>query len=126
MDNDPETTTSCKGQPEEERQNRRQFFSGLGKWSLAIIAAVAALRDGLHEEQSGIGSRFDTPSAGRDDPRQQIAKKRHVDNTTHRDSPGGPGGGYNENWTNHGDRYRQAPGAGTTPSVPGGSLDKTQ
>ena len=46
MDNDPQTTSNCKGEPEEERQNRRQFFNGLGKWSLAIIAAIAALRDG--------------------------------------------------------------------------------
>jgi hypothetical protein len=93
MDNDPQTTSCHPEQPGQEGQNRRQFFNGLGKWSLAIIAAVTALRDGLHEGQSGIGSRFDTPSAGRDDPRQQIAKKRHVDDTTHRDSSGGPGGG---------------------------------
>ncbi len=46
MDNDPQTTTGCKGEQEEERQNRRQFFNGLGKWSLAIVAAVAALRHG--------------------------------------------------------------------------------
>ena len=44
MDNDSPTTPACKGQPEEDRQNRRQFFNGLGKWSLAIIAAVTALR----------------------------------------------------------------------------------
>jgi hypothetical protein len=43
MDNDPETTTNFEEQPEQERQNRRQFFNGLGKWSLAIIAAVSSL-----------------------------------------------------------------------------------
>ena len=59
MDNDSPTTPGCKGQPEEERQNRRQFFNGLGKWSLAIIAAVTALRGGLHDLQSAIGSRLD-------------------------------------------------------------------
>ena len=65
MDNDPQTTSGPKEQPEEERQNRRQFFNGLGKWSLAIIAAVTALREGVHDLQSAIGSRFETPSAGR-------------------------------------------------------------
>ena len=58
MDNDSKTTTGCEGQSDEERQNRRQFFNGLGKWSLAIVAAVAALRDGLHDLRGGIGSRF--------------------------------------------------------------------
>jgi hypothetical protein len=96
MDNDRQTTPGCKGQPEEERQNRRQFFNGLGKWSLAIIAAVTALREGLHDLESGIGSRLDTPSAGRGEPRQQIAKKKgphgdqpHIDDM-HFDSPGQP------------------------------------
>ena len=58
MDKHSQTTTGCKGQPEEERQNRRQFFNGLGKWSLAIIAAVTALREGVHDLQSAVGSRF--------------------------------------------------------------------
>jgi hypothetical protein len=87
MDKDCETTTSCKWQPEEERQNRRQFFNGLGKWSLAIIAAVSALREGVHGLQSAIGSRFETGSGGASEPRQQIAKKKgphgdqpHIDN----------------------------------------------
>jgi hypothetical protein len=79
MDNDPKMTSGRQEQPDQERQNRRQFFNGLGKWSLAIIAAVAALRDGLHDLQSAIGSRFETGSGGAGDPRQQIAKKKHQD-----------------------------------------------
>jgi hypothetical protein len=43
MDDDIQTPTNCEDKPDEERQNRRQFFNGLGKWSLAIIAAVAAV-----------------------------------------------------------------------------------
>ena len=65
MDSDCETTTGCKEQPVEERQNRRQFFNGLGKWSLAIIAAVSALRGGVQGLQSAIGSRFETGSGAR-------------------------------------------------------------
>lgn len=76
MDNDCQTTPGCKEQPEEERQNRRQFFNGLGKWSLAIIAAVTALREGVHGLQSAIGSRFETGSGGVGEPLQQIAKKK--------------------------------------------------
>jgi hypothetical protein len=76
MDKDPQTTSGRQEQPDQERQNRRQFFNGLGKWSLAIIAAVAALRDGLHDLQSSIGSRFETGLDGASDPRQRIAKKK--------------------------------------------------
>jgi hypothetical protein len=95
MDRDPQTTTAPKGQQEEERQNRRQFFNGLGKWSLAIIAAVSSLaRSGTRAQ----ASLEDTPKAEpkpqrpawtvEDEslPRQRMAgyfKARHVD--THRD-----------------------------------------
>ena len=74
MDNDPQTTTGCKEEAEEERQNRRQFFNGLGKWSLAIIAAVVGLREGVQDP-----SRFGTGPEAAGDPRKQIAKKTHVD-----------------------------------------------
>ncbi len=64
MDKDPQTTSGPQEQPEQDRQNRRQFFNGLGKWSLAIIAAVTALREGLHDLESAIGSRFETRLGG--------------------------------------------------------------
>jgi hypothetical protein len=122
MDNDSPTTPGCKGQPEEERQNRRQFFNGLGKWSLAIIAAVTALREGVQDLQSAIGSRLETGSGGPGEPRQQIAKKKgpHGDQP-HIDNP------HDDYTHDHRDYYRREvqPG-GTTPSGPGGSLDKTQ
>ena len=34
----------AKSNRRKSARNRRQFFNGLGKWSLAIIAAVTALR----------------------------------------------------------------------------------
>jgi hypothetical protein len=115
MDNDRQTTIGCKGQPEEERQNRRQFFNGLGKWSLAIIAAVTALREGVYDLQSAIGSRFETGSGGAGEPRQQIAKKKgpHGDQP-HIDQ------GYNDWKSDHRDYYRLEKQPGGTPS-PGGT-----
>lgn len=76
MENDTQTSTRSERQPELDRLDRRQFLNGLGKWSLAVIAAVTALRDAPHEVHNGLGSRFDGPSAGRGDPRQLIAKKK--------------------------------------------------
>jgi hypothetical protein len=70
MDNDSKTTTDCNREPDEERQNRRQFFNGLGKWSLAIVAAVAAFREGLHDVQNAIGSRFGASADAAGNPRQ--------------------------------------------------------
>lgn len=83
MDDDTQTTTGGKGQQDQDRQNRRQFFNGLGKWSLAIIAAVAALGDAANDVRDGIGSRFGTGSDAADDPRQQIARHGNIphDNT---------------------------------------------
>jgi hypothetical protein len=74
MDNDPQTTSGRQEQPDQERQNRRQFFNGLGKWSLAIIAAVTALRDGVDDVRDDIGARFGAPSTGAGDPLQQVAR----------------------------------------------------
>ena len=115
MDKHSQTTSGCKGQPEEERQNRRQFFNGLGKWSLAIIAAVTALREGLHDLESAIGSRFEIGSRGAGKAHQQIAKKKGP----HGDQP------YlkieHTDWTgDHRDYYRLERQQGGTPS-PGGS-----
>ena len=91
MDEDCQTGTDLKERADEESQNRRQFFNGLGKWSLAIIAAVTALRGGVHDLESAIGSRFETGSGGAGEPRQQIAKKKpphgdqpHIDDAAHR------------------------------------------
>jgi hypothetical protein len=120
MDKDPQTTSGPQEQPEEDRQNRRQFFNGLGKWSLAIMAAVAALREGAYDLQSAIGSRFETGSRGPGDPRQQIAKKKHGDQP-HIDEKH-----FNKVEPHHDYYRREIPPGGSTPGGPGGSLDKTQ
>jgi phosphate/sulfate permease len=119
---DPQTTSGSQEQPEEDRQNRRQFFNGLGKWSLAIIAAVAALRDGAHDLQSAIGSRFAIGSGGAGDTRQQIARKKGP----HGDQPHIDEKHFNQH-VPHDDYYRleKQPG-GTAPSGPSGSTDKSQ
>lgn len=115
MDKDFQTTMDSDAQLDENRQNRRQFFNGLGKWSLAVIAAVTGLRDALNGMQDTIGSRFEGPSAGQNNVRRQIAKKKrpHGDqphiNETHSNNP-----------TPHGDYYRRPkPPDGSTTSPDG-------
>jgi hypothetical protein len=95
MENDPQTTAEDKEQPGQELRNRRQFFNGLGKWSLAIIAAVSSVAGSRTRAQA---SREDTPKPEPEpqrpawavpedgNPRERMAgyfKARHVD--THRD-----------------------------------------
>jgi hypothetical protein len=41
--------TTC----EEDRQNRREFFNGLGKWSMAVVAAISFLRGSGPAAQAG-------------------------------------------------------------------------
>jgi hypothetical protein len=91
MDDDPQTTTGCEVQPQEERQDRRQFFNGLGKWSLAIIAAVSSLAgagtraQASREEEPKTEPRPQRPAwavADDSNPRVRMAgyfKKRHGD-----------------------------------------------
>jgi hypothetical protein len=80
--------------PAGDRQNRREFFNGLGKWSMIVIAATSFLR--------GSATQSNAASEGTQRPEwqpaatapQRLAKKKHhqhVDNT---------GGHYN---TPHGD-----------------------
>jgi hypothetical protein len=112
MDDDPQTTSNCNREPDEERQNRRQFFNGLGKWSLAIVAAVAALRDGLDDVQAELGSRFGTGSDPAGDFRKQIA--RHGDK-----GHGNLKAGHTDihfNHANHGNGPFRDPGWTNTPA----------
>jgi|GEM_PF-467961 len=126
MDNNPQTTAECKDKTAEERQNRRQFLNGLGRWSLAVIAAVAALRDGLHDLRGGIGSRFETGPERAGESGPQIAKKKRP----HGDQPHLDDSHMNVK-TEHQDYYRlkrqqdqTSPGA--PGGAPGGTPDKTQ
>ncbi len=84
------------------------------------MAAVAALRDGLDDVQSGIGSRLDTPSAGRGDPRQQIAREPKKPKKSHTDI------GHVKH-SNHLDNVtKPKPPSGGTAAPPGGTLDRGQ
>jgi hypothetical protein len=112
MDNDPQTTSGRQEQPDQERQNRRQFFNGLGKWSLAIIAAVTALRDGLNDGEDDLGTRFGEPSTAAGDPRKQIARHGNI-------SHGNLKAGHTNlhfNHANHGNGPFRDPGWTNTPA----------
>jgi len=120
MDNDIQKSTSCEGQPAQEHLDRRQFFNGLGKWSLAVIAAATALREGLDGIQGGSTSEFETPSGSGQDRPQLIARKK----------PKGPKGPHTDRaFAKHSQHYdytsRKKPPGGKTPET-GGTLDKTQ
>ena len=72
---------------EGDRRNRREFFNGLGKWSMIVVAAVSLLRG------SGSRARADHGETPRSEPeakrpawtvpedrgeRMQVAKKPYV------------------------------------------------
>jgi hypothetical protein len=93
---------------EEDRQNRREFFNGLGKWSMVVVAAISLLhRSGSaararHEETSGTEQEPERPAwtlsdDGRNE-RIKLAKKPYVKN--YDKETGGPGGGYAKDHTN--------------------------
>ena len=86
MDDDSQIIKDYKDQPEEGGLGRRQFLNGLGKWSVAIVAAVAALREGPDQMQTGGGSQSGTSSGLETDRPQRIAKKpkKHTDHRTAR------------------------------------------
>jgi hypothetical protein len=79
----------------QDQQNRREFFNGLGKWSMVVIAAVSFLRGSvtrLHAAREGSPRpEWESP----DPASRKLAKKKH---RQHVDIPGG--GHYN---TPHGD-----------------------
>jgi hypothetical protein len=114
MNENPQATTALE---KKDELDRRQFLNGLGKWSLAVIAAVTSLRDGFRDEPGSVGPRFDSPTTGQSDRLRQIAKKKrphgdqpHIDEP-HNDSPGQP----------HRDYYRrEAPKEGGTTAPTGG------
>jgi hypothetical protein len=41
---DENKSTSTQAMCEGDQQNRREFFNGLGKWSMIVVAAVSFLR----------------------------------------------------------------------------------
>jgi|GEM_PF-5704844 hypothetical protein len=81
MDDDSQIMKDAKDQPEEGGLGRRQFLNGLGKWSVAIVAAVAALREGPDQMETGGSSQSGTSSGLGTARPQRIAKrpKKHTD-----------------------------------------------
>ena len=81
--------------PADDQQNRREFFNGLGKWSMIVIAATSFLRGSatrVHAAREGTERPEWEP---RETASQRLAKKpqphhQHVDNTGgHYNSPHG-------------------------------------
>jgi len=58
----PATQATC----EEDLQNRREFFNGLGKWSMIVVAAVSFLR----------GSATDSEASHEDAPKPELEPQR--------------------------------------------------
>ena len=89
MDKETKTQPNAEEKPGPDR-NRRQFFNSLGKWSLAVVAAVAGLREKLYSSdvENRVGPLPDARFGDRE-PRQQIASKK----STHKQ-------GYYKGWTN--------------------------
>jgi hypothetical protein len=71
-----------------DQQNRREFFNGLGKWSMIVVAAVSFLRGSATEARAGRGGterpEWEPPETGV----QRFAAKKH---RQHVDIPGGHG-----------------------------------
>ena len=78
-----------------DQQNRREFFNGLGKWSMIVVAAVSFLRGSATQVRAGREGtqrpEWEPPETGV----QRFAAKKH---RQHVDIPGG--GHYN---SPHGD-----------------------
>ena len=71
-----------------DQQNRREFFNGLGKWSMIVVAAVSFLRGSVTQAQAGSEGtsrpEWEPPETGV----QRFAAKKH---RQHVDIAGGHG-----------------------------------
>jgi len=81
----------------EDRQNRREFFNGLGKWSMIVVAAVSFLRgsgtsaQASHEEKSGPQREPQRPAwTVQEDRSDKLKVARYA-----------KGGGYNKSYLQH-------------------------
>jgi hypothetical protein len=103
MSEDPKINSNSTESPDEERQNRRQFFNGLGKWSAIIVASISLLRG--------------TAGAAESDPAPDHTKEGFL--KTRGPAGGGPAGDKrpwwkHSNWDKHGDSVS---GGGTTKGI---------
>ena len=60
-----------------DQQNRREFFNGLGKWSMIVVAAVSLLRGSVTQAHAG-GEGTQRPEwEPRETAFQRLAAKKH-------------------------------------------------
>jgi hypothetical protein len=69
-----------------DQQNRREFFNGLGKWSMIVVAAVSFLRGSVTRTHAGSEGTPRPEWEPRKTAFQRLAKKPHHQ---HVDIPGG-------------------------------------
>ena len=117
MDEDSQIIKDYEDQPEGGDLGRRQFLNGLGKWSVAIVAAVAALREGPDQMETGGSSQSGTSSGLETDRPQRIAKRPKK----HTDQGGGP---YKVHTNNVG--IIKSPQGGSPQGGQGQIIDKSQ
>jgi hypothetical protein len=76
-----------------DQQNRREFFNGLGKWSMIVIAATSLLRGSVTQSHAGSEGTSRPEWEPRETAGQRLAAKKHhqhVDNTGgHANTPHG-------------------------------------
>jgi hypothetical protein len=71
-----------------DEQNRREFFNGLGKWSMIVVAAVSFLRGSVTQTYAGSEGTERPEWQPQGTPFRRIAKGKHHQ---HVDIPGGHG-----------------------------------
>jgi hypothetical protein len=52
MKSDETESDAAQATCEENQQNRREFFNGLGKWSMIVVAAISSLRGSATNSQA--------------------------------------------------------------------------
>jgi hypothetical protein len=60
-----------------ERQSRREFLNGLGKWSMIIIAAVSSVRGSVFQSYLGAEEAARPEWGLPEAPMQRLARKKH-------------------------------------------------
>jgi hypothetical protein len=96
-----------------DRQNRREFLNGLGKWSMIVVGAVSFLRGTATRLHAGreetLRPEWESPGP----TSRRLAKKPHVDVKHIELAPGAPG--YKDH-VEHGDYAPKTQPGGRQPS----------
>jgi hypothetical protein len=79
---DESKCTAPQADCEADRQNRREFFNGLGKWSMIVVAAVSFLRGSITRAEAGREEEPQRPTWTVPDDRNEqvrVARRPYVD-----------------------------------------------